>query len=106
MTATRNRIDLRGVRILTFDECDDCGALVGNVDKHANNCPRIMPPKPEPITPDRYVWAQIINEHRGRTVGYKPGETLSCACGKFVGVPFAHAQHVAAMIANHVEANR
>lgn len=77
MTATRNRIDLRGVRILTFDECDDCGALVGNVDKHANNCPRIMPPKPEPLTYDQHAIAGIMSRHAPVISG---ASTVGCRC--------------------------
>lgn len=85
--------------------CDDCGALIINAETHRTACPRLKPERPEPITPDRHEWAQIIHAHRvipGRIIE----APVSCTCGQFVGEPWTHSQHVAAMIANHVEATR
>jgi hypothetical protein len=86
--------------------CADCGALLYDADAHRTACPRLKPERPEPITPDRYEWAKIIDLHRAKRVSYKPDAGVACACGSFAGAEFSHAQHVAAMIANYVEANR
>lgn len=96
--------DIQGIQYLAV--CDECGALLLHPERHETTCPRIMPPKPEPITPDRHEWAQIIHAHRGKPVTDMPGVPIRCQCGHFIGASFAHAQHVAAMIANYVEANR
>ena len=87
--------------------CDDCGALIVDAAAHQYACPRIMPPKPEPITPDRHEWAKIVHAHRkARTIEDDSEGIVRCVCGGFAGAPFGHSQHVAAMIANYVEANR
>lgn len=86
--------------------CNDCGAVVIDVEAHRTACPRIMPPKPEPITPDRHEWAKIVHGHRGKPINDMPDAPVRCICGSFIGAPFGHSQHVAAMIANHVEATR
>lgn len=96
--------DIQGIQYLAV--CDECGALLLHPERHETTCPRIMPPKPEPITPDRHEWAKIIHAHRPERVSYKPDAGVVCICGKFHGAPFGHSQHVAAMIANYVEANR
>ena len=91
---------------VTLASCYDCGALIINAETHRTACPRLKPERPEPITPDRHEWAKIVHAHRAERVSYKPDAGVVCICGKFHGAPFGHSQHVAAMIANYVEANR
>lgn len=117
MTTHNPAPPVTGVRVVTdvngqitenvwIPMCDQCGALVLGIDAHRTACPRIVPPKPEPIPVDRHEWARIIHAHRATPITYTADAPVICGCKKFTGAPFAHSQHVAAMLANHVEANR
>ncbi|MCP3810800.1 hypothetical protein NLX62_00335 [Mycobacteriaceae bacterium Msp059] len=92
---------------VTLASCYDCGAIIINAETHRTACPRLKPERPEPITPDRHEWAKIVHAHRKvRTIEDDSEGIVRCTCGNFSGAPFGHSQHVAAMIANYVEANR